>query len=241
MKTAVECIGLTKKYKDKTAVNALNLKIEEGTLFSLLGVNGAGKSTTVKMLSCLAKPTSGDALIFGNSIGKNPDEVKKIIAVSPQETAVAKNLTVKENLEFTANIYDRKTAVKKAEEMIDIFFTDGEENKKAKHLSGGQQRKLSIAMALISDPKVLFLDEPSLGLDVLSRRELWSMIEKLKGKMTIILTTHYMEEAEALSDTVAIMLDGKITETGSPEELISRSGKATFEDAFVYFAERGRE
>lgn len=240
MKTAVKCEKLTKKFKDKTAVSEIDLEICEGELFSLLGVNGAGKSTTVRMLSCLTSPTSGDAEIFGKSIVSKPLEVKKEIAVCPQETAVAKNLTVKENLVFTANIYfPKEEAKKKADEIFKIFFKEDEAKKRAKTLSGGQQRKLSIAMALISEPKVLFLDEPTLGLDVIARHELWNFIKTLKGRMTILLTTHYMEEAEHLSDRVAVMREGEIKTVGTPAEIIEKSGKNTFEEAFVHFAAGG--
>ncbi len=190
---AIKTIDLEKKYKEKVAVNKLNLSIEEGEFFSLLGTNGAGKTTTIKMLSCLYRPTSGDAILLGDSIVKNPFAVKEKIGVSPQETAVAPNLTVKENLQLIAEVYgnNKRDAVKKAEQLIERFGLAEIADSKAKTLSGGWQRRLSIAMALISDPKILFLDEPTLGLDVIARRELWTTIKELKGKITIILTTHY--------------------------------------------------
>ena len=194
---AIETQNLTKRYKEKTAVNNLNLTVREGELYGLLGVNGAGKSTTIKMLSTLTQPTSGDAQILGSSIISDAAKVKEIINVSPQETAVAAKLSVRENLEFIAKIYgsDKRTAKAKAQEMIGRFDMEDVAKQKAGTLSGGWQRRLSIAMALISEPRVLFLDEPTLGLDVVARRELWRVIEKLKGKVTIILTTHYLEEA----------------------------------------------
>lgn len=235
---AIEITGLTKKYKKRTAVKSLNLSIEQGKFFGLLGVNGAGKTTIIKMLSCLTKPTSGDALMLGKSIVSEPHAVKEIINVSPQETAVAPNLTVRENLELIAGIYGNngKAAREKANNIIDNFSLAEVEKDKAKTLSGGWQRRLSIAMALISEPKILFLDEPTLGLDVLARRELWSVIEKLKGKITIILTTHYLEEAEALSDRIGIMVKGELKALGTAAELISKMGTKTFEDAFVALA-----
>lgn len=235
---AIQTFNLVKKYKTKTAVNSLNLSIEQGELFALLGVNGAGKTTTIKMLSCLTAPTSGDAILLGDSIVSNPFSVKEKINVSPQETAIARNLTVKENLEMIAGIYgsDRKTAQMKADEMLSTFSLTEIANDKAKTLSGGMQRRLSIAMALISNPKILFLDEPTLGLDVLARRELWSTIEKLKGKITIILTTHYMEEAQALSDRVGIMVNGELKAVGTAAELISKTRANTLEDAFIALA-----
>ncbi len=221
---AIKTVNLTKKYKDKTAVSNLNLTVEKGILYALLGVNGAGKSTTIKMLSCLTKPTSGDACLMGHSVVKESARVKEIMNVSPQETAVAAKLSVRENLEFIARVYgfDKKEAKAKADEMIEKFSMQEIEKSKAGTLSGGWQRRLSIAMALISEPEILFLDEPTLGLDVLARRELWNVIKMLKGKMTIILTTHYLEEAESLSDRVGIMARGVLCAEGTAEELKKR-------------------
>lgn len=235
---AIKTVNLKKLYKNKIAVNSLNLSIEEGELFALLGMNGAGKTTTIKMLSCLTPPTSGDAYLLGHSVIKNPQKVKEIINISPQETAVAKNLSVQENLEFISMIYnnDKKYAKEKAEEMAAIFNLNDVYKDKAKTLSGGYLRRLSIALALISDPKILFLDEPTLGLDVVARRELWSVIKKLKKRMTIILTTHYLEEVEALSDRVGIMVSGDLKETGTVEELIRKANVEKFEDAFIKIA-----
>lgn len=236
---AIETKNLTKKFKDITAVDDLNLTVNQGELFSLLGVNGAGKSTTVKMLSCLLTPTSGDAVLLGSSITDNKSDVKKKINLSPQETAVAPNLTVRENLELMSGLYgsSKSAAKKNASDMILKFSMEKIADKTAKKLSGGWQRRLSIAMALITEPEILFLDEPTLGLDVIARRQLWQTIKALKGKITIILTTHYMEEAEALSDRVAIMSEGKLKATGTPEELIRISGKDDFESAFVKIAD----
>lgn len=239
--TAIEARELTKIYKDKKAVDSLNLTIEKGELFALLGINGAGKSTTIKMLSCLAKPTSGDAYLIGDSISDNPTAVKQKINVSPQETAVAPNLSVRENLELISGIYghNRESAKKKANEMIASFGMAEIADEKAKTLSGGWQRRLSIAMALISDPQILFLDEPTLGLDVIARRELWHIIEKLKGRITIILTTHYLEEAQSLSDRIGIMAKGKLKALGTADELMREAKTDNFEDAFLYFAGEG--
>ena len=233
--SAIVTAQLTKKYGGITAVDNLNLTVEQGELFALLGVNGAGKTTTIKMLSCLIKPTSGDALLLGNSIISASHTIKKKINISPQETAVAANLSVLENLELIAGIYgqDSKTAKKIAYEIAQKFKLENELNKKAKHLSGGMQRRLSIAMALISDPQILFLDEPTLGLDVLARRELWASIKELKGKVTIILTTHYMDEVETLSDRVGIMSKGKLKAMGTVQELTMQTDTVKLEDAFV--------
>jgi len=238
MTAAIQAIDLTKKYGAKTAVNALNLSVEQGELFSLLGVNGAGKTTTIKMLTCLSRPTSGDALLLGDSVVSAPGAVKEKTNVSPQETAVAPNLSVKENLELIAEIYgsDKRTARTKADEMLSDFGLTEVAGDRAKTLSGGMQRRLSIAMALISDPQILFLDEPTLGLDVLARRELWAAIEELKGRVTIVLTTHYMEEAEALSDRIGIMSEGELKAVGTSAQLMSETGTRTLEDAFVALA-----
>lgn len=232
---AVIIKDLTKKYGDIAVVNNLNLTIKQGELFALLGVNGAGKTTTVKMLSCLIKPTSGDAFLLGDSIISDAHAIKEKTNISPQETAVAENLSVLENLEFIAGIYgqDSKNANKNALDIAKNFGLEGELNRKPKNLSGGMQRRLSIAMALISKPEILFLDEPTLGLDVLARRELWSFIKSLKGKVTIILTTHYMDEVENLSDRVGIMSKGQLTAVGTVEELTSRTDTSKLEDAFV--------
>lgn len=238
---AIQTINLTKKYKEKVAVNSLNLTIEQGELFALLGVNGAGKSTTIKMLSCLTKPTNGDAVILGNSIVLNTIKVKEIINVSPQETAIAPNLTVRENLELIKGLYgsDKKQSKQKAEETIISFGLSDIAQDKAKTLSGGWQRRLSIAMALISEPKILFLDEPTLGLDVLARRELWGVIKKLKGKVTIILTTHYLEEADSLADRIGIMAKGELKSIGTAKELMTKTNTTKFEDAFVEIVGEG--
>ena len=233
--TAIKTVGLTKKYKDLTAVDSLDLEIEQGEVFALLGVNGAGKTTTVKMLCCLAKPTLGDAFVFGDSVVKECEKVKARIGISPQETAVGLNLSVKENLLFMCGVYgfSKEKAQAKMEEMAARLGLQSVLDKKAKKLSGGWQRRLSIAMALIGEPSVLFLDEPTLGLDVVARRELWESIRALKGKVTVVLTTHYMEEAESLSDRVGVMKDGRLLAVGTPKELTERMGAARFEDAFV--------
>jgi len=233
--TAIELNKLRKEYKDVVAVNDLSFTVEEGELFSLLGVNGAGKTTTIKMLSTLIPPTGGDATILGKSLRTEAREIKGLIDVSTQETAVARKLTVEENIEFYAalnGLSDEEIRERKAE-AYRVFGLDAVKKKQASKLSGGWQRKLSIALALVCRPRILFLDEPTLGLDVLARRELWRAITSLKGKMTIILTTHYMEEAEALSDRIGIMDRGRLLFVGTKEALYERSGKDNVEDAFV--------
>lgn len=236
---AIETKNLTKRFKDKVAVDNLNLEIKEGELFSLLGVNGAGKTTTIKMLTGLILPTNGEIKIEGMDMKDNIYDIKNILNVSPQETAIAPNLTVKENLEFMAGVYQIKDREKKINELIKDFKLDEVLNRKAKVLSGGWQRKVSIAISLINDPKILFLDEPTLGLDVIARKELWKVINSLKGKKTIILTTHYMEEAESLSDRIGIMVNGKLIDTGTSNELIKKTKAKNFEDAFVTIATGG--
>lgn len=232
---AIKTVSLTKKYGELTAVDALNLTVERGELFSLLGVNGAGKTTTIKMLSCLSEPTSGDAFLNGKSILRDSAEVKNFIAVSPQETAVAPALTVRENLELMCGVHGigKERRAEKISRLSTLLGLDGIPDKKAGKLSGGWQRRLSIAMALISEPEILFLDEPTLGLDVLARSELWELIRSLKGKITIILTTHYLEEAEALSDRIAIMKDGRLLVCAAADEIKAKAGTDRFEDAFV--------
>lgn len=235
VKEAINTVQLTKKYRELTAVNSLDLTVNKGELFALLGVNGAGKTTTVKMLSCLTKPTSGDAFLMGKSIVTNPAAVKELIGVSPQETAVAPGLTVRENLELMCAFHGFSAEKRRAktEELASRFGLDSVYGKKAGKLSGGWQRRLSIAMALISEPQILFLDEPTLGLDVLARSDLWDAVRSLKGKITVVLTTHYMEEAEALSDRVGIMKDGRLLALGTADELKKSVGMDRLEDAFV--------
>lgn len=232
---AIKTIGLTKTYKELTAVDRLDLTIPQGELFSLLGVNGAGKTTTIKMLCCLTRPTAGDAFLNGSSILADPAGVKARIGVSPQETAVAPNLTVQENLELMCGVhgFTREKQMQKVRQIAEELGLGNILKRKAGKLSGGWQRRLSIAMALIGEPEILFLDEPTLGLDVLARSDLWEVIRALKGKITIILTTHYMEEAEALSDEIGIMKDGRLLALGTAQALKERAGTERFEDAFV--------
>ena len=233
---AIQTTGLTKRYKQITAVDRFHLEIQQGELFSLLGVNGAGKTTAIKMLSCLIKPTAGDALVGGYSILKEPEQVKHLIGVSPQETAIAPNLSVKENLELICGIhgFSKEKTKAKISELQQQFSLERVLHRKAGKLSGGWQRRVSIAMALISEPQILFLDEPTLGLDVIARRELWDVIHALKGKITIILTTHYMEEAEKLSDRIGIMKNGNLRAIGTVEELNQKADSDDFENTFVF-------
>lgn len=235
----IETFELTKKFKNKVAVNKLNLNIKKGELFSLLGTNGAGKTTTIKMLTTLIEPTSGNINISGLDSKVNKQKIRERINVSPQETAIALNLSVKENLEFMAGVYQIENSKEKINELINMFNLNEVLNKKAKTLSGGWQRRVSIAISLINNPQILFLDEPTLGLDVIARKQLWDIIEKLKGKITIILTTHYMEEAENLSDRIGIMSNGNLVDVGTVKELIQKSNSKNLEDAFIKIATGG--
>ncbi len=232
---AIRIEGLTKLYGNVVAVKDLTLSAREGELFALLGVNGAGKTTVIKMLSCLTAPTEGDAYLFDKSVRTDSAAVKSFIAVSPQENAVAPALTVKENLELICGVHGfcKEKRFAKINELTELLGLDSVMTRRAGKLSGGWQRRLSIAMALISEPKILFLDEPTLGLDVIARSDLWDMIRTLKGKVTVILTTHYMEEAEALSDRIAIMKDGELLICDTAEKIKAVAGTDSFEEAFV--------
>ena len=237
---AVQTKGLVKKYKTKTAVSGLDLAVNEGEIYALLGVNGAGKTTTIRMLTCLSKPTDGECWVCGKNCVSEMSDVKSLTGISPQDTAVAEKLTVRENLELICGIYEynKEKTRESVEKMIELFGLEGYKNASAKTLSGGWKRKLSTAMAMIGEPKVLFLDEPTLGLDVLARRELWHVVESLKGKITIILTTHYMEEAEQLSDRIGIMINGVLKAEGTLSELETLAGEQGLENVFVKIAEK---
>ena len=239
---AIRIQNLTKKYKNLTAVDGINLTIQAGELFSLLGVNGAGKTTTIKILSGLSRPSSGDAYIMGKSVVKESGEAKALIGISPQETAVAPNLSVKENLELMCGVhgFTKKRSEEKVREICDSFNLNSILNKRASKLSGGWQRRLSIAMALVGEPQVLFLDEPTLGLDIIARNELWELIKGLKEKITIILTSHYMEESEALSDRIGIMKSGRLIALGTAAELKAKAGTEKFDEAFVKLVQEAK-
>lgn len=235
---AIEIEGLTKRYGERLAVDGLELRMEQGELFALLGINGAGKSTTIRMLAGITAPDGGDARLMGYSIRSQLREAKRITSLSPQESAVAGKLSVRENLAFMAGIYgmSRRAAQDRAEELMLELGLKQLENQRAGRLSGGWQRRLSVAMALVARPEILFLDEPTLGLDVLARRELWQAVKALRGRTTIVLTTHYMEEAEALSDRIGIMQKGRLRQAGTARELMNMAGKASLEEAFVTLA-----
>lgn len=232
---AIETRNITKAYGELKAVDEVSIIVNKGEVYTVLGMNGAGKSTLIKMLCGLVKPTGGKGFILGYNLIKESSQVKKVIAVSPQETAIAFNLTVYENLELMAGLngFTKKERKRKVDEMMHIFSLEPYSKKRSKELSGGWQRRLSIAMALVSEPDILFLDEPTIGLDVLARRELWQVIKDLKNKVTIILTTHYLEEAENLSDRICILQNGKVSALGTVEELMAQTQTSSLEDAFI--------
>ena len=241
MSEAIRVENLTRKFKEKTAVDALSFTVNDGEMIALLGVNGAGKTTTIKMLTCLLRPSAGQAFVYGHDVSKESADVKSLLGISPQESAVAPALSVRENLEMICGIYgmDRKEQKARAEEMLETLSLTDVAKQRVSTLSGGYTRRLSIAMALVTNPKILFLDEPTLGLDVLARRELWHFIAGLKGKMTILLTTHYLEEAEALADRILILQKGRAAAYGTAEEIKSAAGCADFEEAFVRLCGEG--
>jgi len=218
---AIQTFSLSRKFGDLVAVNSIDLSIREGELFSLLGPNGAGKTTAIKMLCCLLRPSSGTATIMGHDIQKDAIAVKKVIDISPQETAIAEHLNAWENLSLMGGIHGfaKEEVKKRSEELLEMIGLTKRAKEQVRKFSGGMKRRLSIAMALVSDPQVLFLDEPTLGLDPQSRRGIWEHIAELKGKKTILHTTHYLEEADALADRVAIIDEGKIVALGTPREL----------------------
>ncbi|MGI9645206.1 MAG: ABC transporter ATP-binding protein [Ilumatobacteraceae bacterium] len=232
---AIETLGLARSFGDLVAVDGLDLSVGCGELFSLLGPNGAGKTTTLRMLSCLLRPTSGSASVLGHDIRDDALAVKRVIAISPQETAIAEHLSAEENLALMAGVHGigRAETAARSAELLDTMALTERASEKAKHYSGGMKRRLSIAMALVTDPQVVFLDEPTIGLDPQSRRGMWDYIARLKGSMTIVLTTHYLEEADALADRIAIVDDGRIVARGSPDELkaASSAGRATIVEA----------
>ncbi|MBQ9716747.1 MAG: ABC transporter ATP-binding protein [Clostridia bacterium] len=237
---SIRAYGLVKRFGNFTAVDGASFDVEAGTLFSLLGVNGAGKTTTIRMLTGLLRPDGGHAEICGYPSGSA--EAARIIGLSPQETSTAGNLTVRENLTMTAKIYGFRDAAHRADDLIERLGLNECAGRKSKHLSGGLRRRLSIGMGIVTEPKVLFLDEPTLGLDVIARRELWKFIEELKKSVTVVLTTHYLEEAEALSDRIAVMVNGAVKASGTLAELRAVSGSAAderLENVFLRLAEGG--
>ncbi|MBO5355766.1 MAG: ABC transporter ATP-binding protein [Clostridia bacterium] len=236
--SAIEVKGLTKAFGDVLAVDDLTFSVEEGEFFALLGVNGAGKTTAIRLLTCLSRADAGEAFLAGHSVSDEEQAVKTLCNVSPQETAIATRLSVRENLLLIARLYGatKEEAERRTDAMIKRMGLGEVAARRAGVLSGGWQRRLSIAMALISEPKILFLDEPTLGLDVLARRELWGILRDLKGKITVVLTTHYLEEAEALADRIGILSRGRMVACDTADALKARAGKDNFEEAFIALA-----
>lgn len=238
---AIRTVNLTKKFKETIAVKNLDINIKKGEIFALLGVNGAGKTTLIKMLTLLLKPTSGNIYILERNITEDESEIKRLIGLSPQETAVAQTLTVRENFMLLYNIfgYNKAQSKFKTEEIANKFALTSVLDRKAGKLSGGMQRRLSIALALVGNPQIIFLDEPTLGVDVIARREIWDYINDLKGDKTIILTTHYMEEAEELADRIGIMKDGKLIKIGTANEIKAYANTDKFDEAFIKIVKEG--
>jgi len=218
---AVQTFKLTKEFDSLVAVNGVDLEIQKGELFSLLGPNGAGKTTTIRMLCCLLKPTSGTASILGYDIAKEPFKVKKLIGVSPQDTVLSERLNCWENLALIGKVHGLSSneVKRRSKELLETMGLMERSKDQVRKFSGGMKRRLNIAMALVHDPELLFLDEPTLGLDPQARRTIWEYIAELKGKKTILLTTHYMEEADFLSDRIGIIDEGRIVALGTSEDL----------------------
>ena len=234
--SAIVVKDLVKEFEDVTAVDNLSLEIVEGELFSLLGPNGAGKTTTINILNGIMKPTRGTATIAGLDVATNLDEIKKIIGLCPQEAAVFKFLNARENVELFGNLHSvsKKELEERMDTLLELLGLAEASRRKAGGYSGGMLRKLNLMVALISDPKIAFLDEPTVGMDARARRRTWEFIGALKGeKKTIVLTTHYIEEAEALSDRVGIIDYGKLVELGTPKELMERHQAKNLEEVFL--------
>lgn len=233
----IEIKDLTKKYSKLVAVDGVSFDIRDRECFALLGFNGAGKTTLINLLSTQILPTSGTASIDGMDLVADREKIRKKINISPQESAVAKNLTVRENLEFIASLYGIEDAGGKIDAVITKFGLQDKQDVRCKKLSGGQIRRVSIALAMITEPQILFLDEPTLGLDIKSRKILWEIIGELKKSLTILLTTHYLEEVEFLADRVGIISRGKIKAIGTREEILEFAQTQTLEDALLKLSE----
>ncbi len=220
-KKIIEVNDLTKKYDELVAVNSISFDVKEGEIFSLVGPNGAGKTTTVEILECLKKPTSGSAKVLGHDVRKGDDKIKEKIGVMPQDFNTFERLTAEENIKLMGDMYGSDNVDK----IIQKVGIDEFRNKKFADLSGGMKTKVGIGMTLISNADLLFLDEPTTGLDPHARRETWNLIKDLKRTdKTVFLTTHYMEEVEYLSDRAGILIDGKIEVIDSIENLIEQHG-----------------
>lgn len=233
--------NVVKKFEDVIAVNGVSLKVAEGELFGLLGPNGAGKTTIVNILCGLLKPTSGHVIVGGFDVQEESTRIKELIGVCPQETAVYPYLTGVENLELFGNLYalDRSTLRRRRDMLLEKMGLNQDAKRKVEKYSGGMKRRLSLIMALIHDPQIIFLDEPTVGMDPQSRRAVWDFMTELKREnKTIFLTTHYMEEAEALCNRVGIIDHGKLIALNSPRELISKNKVRNLEEVFIKFTGR---
>lgn len=237
VRTMIEIKNITKKYSKLVAVDNVSFEIQDKECFALLGFNGAGKTTLINILTTGMLPTSGTAIINNFDLVKEQEKIRKIINISPQESAVAKNLTVRENLALIASLYNIQDKNSKIDAIISKFGLKEKENVRCKKLSGGQIRRVSIALAMITEPQILFLDEPTLGLDVKSRKILWEIISELKNSLTILLTTHYLEEVEFLADRIGIISRGQIKAIGTRDEILKVTETDSLEDALLKLSE----
>ncbi|BFH73681.1 ABC transporter ATP-binding protein [Sulfurisphaera javensis] len=233
----IEVEDLWKIYKNGVeALKGISFTVDEGEVFTFLGPNGAGKTTTIKILSCVLKPTKGKVVISGYSSPKECDKIRRVVTTVPQEFQGFSDLTVRENIEYFAKLYD---TVDKVDEIIEKLDLKEHERKRFKELSGGLKRRVAIACGLVGDPRVIFLDEPTIGLDPKARRNLWKLIETLKHmKITVFLATHYLDEAEKLADKVGVIYKGKIIKISSPSELMEEFKKENLEDAYLSLMEQ---
>ena len=232
----VRAVNLVKKYNGLTAVDGISFQVIQGECFGFLGPNGAGKTTTMRMIYGFSAPTAGRLDVFGLPVGKHSREIKRRVGIAPQELSLDPDLRVLQNLLIYARYFDipKAEARRRADELLNFFHIQDKKNEKLDHLSGGMKRRLLVARALINQPEVLVLDEPTTGLDPQSRHDMWERIRELKAKgVTTILTTHYMEEAEQLCDRILVIDYGKIVEEGRPSDLVKKHGVANLEGVFL--------
>jgi len=238
---AIVIENLTKKFEDVTAVDGLSLVVDKGELFGLLGPNGAGKTTTINILCGLLEPTTGSVKVGGHDAQKEPNMIKELIGVSPQETAVYPQLTGRENIELFANLHTmpKEKLKRNVDELLQRLSLRDHAKRKAGKYSGGMMRRINIAMALVHDPEIAFLDEPTVGMDPQSRRAVWDFIRELrKQNKTVLLTTHYMEEAEELCDRIGIIDNGKLISLGTPQGLNEQFKVKNLEEVFLQLTGR---
>ena len=233
---AISVVDLVKRFEDVTAVDGLTFNVEVGEIFGLLGPNGAGKSTTINILSGLLEPTSGDAVVLGYDVRKEPMQIKERIGVCPQEPAYYAHLTGRENIELIADLHlmHKKERRERTDALLDLVGLGEASGRRVGKYSGGMIRRTSLAMALVHEPELAFLDEPTVGMDPQSRRATWDLIRSLQEKgRTVILTTHYIEEAEALANRVGIIDNGRLIALDTPGNLMEEHGAGNLEEVFI--------